>query len=34
MPKATIVKPVATEEENNKRKEALYDMLTRIVYKS
>ena len=34
MPKVTIVKPVVTEEENNKRKEALYNILTRIVYKS
>lgn len=34
MPKVTIIKPVVTEEENNKRKEALYDILTRIVYKS
>lgn len=34
MAKVTIVKPVVTEEENNRRKEVLYDILTRIAYKS
>lgn len=34
MPTVTIVKPDVTEEENNRRKEILYDILTRIAYKS
>ena len=33
VPKVTIVKPVVTEEENNRRKEVLYDILTRILKK-
>lgn len=33
MPIITIVKPVVTEEENKRRKEALYDFLTKIAYK-
>lgn len=34
MPKVTIVKPVVTEEENERRKQVLYDILTRIAYKA
>lgn len=34
MPNITIVKPVVTPEENERRKQILYDILTRIAYKS
>lgn len=34
MPTVTIVKPIVTKEENERRKEALYDLLTRIAYKN
>lgn len=33
MPTITIVKPIVTEEENKRRKEELYALLTRIAYK-
>lgn len=33
MPTITIVKPIVTEEENERRKEELYAFLTRIAYK-
>ena len=33
MPTVTIVKPIVTEEENERRKEILYDIITRIAYK-
>lgn len=34
MPTITIVKPVVTEEENEKRKKELYEVLTKIAYKT
>lgn len=34
MPTVTIIKPVITEEENERRKQILYDVLTRIAYKN
>lgn len=34
MPTVTIIKPVITEEENERRKQVLYDILTRIAYKN
>lgn len=33
MPTVTIIKPVITEEENERRKQLLYDVLTKIAYK-
>lgn len=33
MPNVTIIKPVVTEEENERRKQVLYEILTRIAYK-
>ncbi len=34
MPTVTIIKPVVTEEENERRKQILYDILARIAYKN
>ena len=34
MPTVAIIKPIVTEEENERRKQTLYDILTRIAYKN